>query len=80
MPSMDPDKWEKFLDKKGFKIQKKEFFYGFDFWTEEQNRGVVKKFLLKIFNKVVWKSKPFVKRNSKHYSPFCGIVATKAEK
>ncbi len=77
VPSMDPDKWEKLLLREGFEIEKKEFFYGFDFWVEEQKRNRVMIFLLNFFHKVVWKVKPFIKGNSKHYSPFCGIVARK---
>jgi 2-polyprenyl-3-methyl-5-hydroxy-6-metoxy-1,4-benzoquinol methylase len=74
--SMNPDKWEKVLGKE-FKVIYKGYFYGFDFWVEEQKRYFFQKIILKI----IFKTLPFIRKtvkiNSKHFSPFCGLIVKK---
>ncbi|MBI3500630.1 MAG: class I SAM-dependent methyltransferase [Bacteroidetes bacterium] len=75
--SMNPDKWEQLLIQEGFTIIDKGYFQGFDFWVEEQKRNQLKKFLIKVIYKVLPLLKKILIFNSKHFSPFCGIVAKK---
>lgn len=75
--AMNPNKWEKILKEEGFTIQYKGYFYGFDFWVEDQQRNKVQKYLIKYLLKIIYKIKPHINYNSRHYSPFCGIIAQK---
>lgn len=75
--SMDPYMWKKILINKGYEIIFCDWFGGFDFWVDKEKRNFLKKILLfiilitvKIIKLIPWK-------NSKLYSPFCGIIAKK---
>lgn len=75
--SMSPKKWNKILVSEGFVVQYKGYFYGFDFWTEDQNRSKANQAILNFLMKVFYKIKPHIKFNSRFFSPYCGIIAKK---
>jgi len=81
LPSMNPNRWKNILEKKGFIIRHYGYFGGYQFWVDgEVKRNKVTKVMLRItergisqLNKIV----RFFGWESKLYSSFCGVVATK---
>ncbi len=75
--AMNPDEWEKILKEMNYQIITKEYFGGFKFWVDIQNRNILQKILLFIFNKISIFLKNKIKRNNAAYSPYCLLVARK---
>jgi SAM-dependent methyltransferase len=74
-PSMQPEIWAGILRKNGYRIDWSGHFGHFDFWADKQKRN----FLQKLLAKVCTTLPRYLKwlPNSRHYSPYCGIIATK---
>jgi len=73
--AMNVEKWVDILAPYNFETIQKGYFGGFDFWLDEKEHALLKKFFLY----VLIKSKPLLKkilsRDNKMYSPFGGVIA-----
>jgi SAM-dependent methyltransferase len=79
IPAMQPEIWAKHLAKKGYKIEFSGYFGRFSFWVRMDNKSGLNKFLLIQWFRFAKIVSFFVRFESKHFSRFCGIVATKTK-
>lgn len=86
LESMNPDIWWEVLEKQGFHIICKWFYWGFDFWFDYQKRNFIIKYILyslyavKIITNKFWNLFWFTLfdlPNNKNYSPYCFALAKK---
>lgn len=76
VPSMDPRLWKKTLEPLGFEFVFYDYLGEFQFWVNDPPKGYIRR---KLFNQVLTQGPRLrrLKKNSKAYSPFCGLIAKK---
>ena len=75
--SMDPVKWKSILESLGCKVTYFGWFGHFDLWRENEPINIFKAILGKIIFVPMRILRKLPIKNSRYYSPFCGIVAEK---
>jgi SAM-dependent methyltransferase len=75
--AMDPDMWSKILIDEGFIVKFNGYFGGFEFWTESlAGKSYFRRIGRKLLGSLSFLVGNFMP-DSKHYSPYCGIIAQK---
>lgn len=77
LKSMNPDDWATYLQDKGFRIVRKDYIGGFDFWVDSQKYTFLQKIALRTLFSILPKLKKIFKKKSSIYSPYCGMIAIK---
>jgi 2-polyprenyl-3-methyl-5-hydroxy-6-metoxy-1,4-benzoquinol methylase len=76
--SMNPTKWKRLLEEKGYTVTYSGYFGGYSFWVDRtQKRTAINKLLLRVTEKVIYQFKKLFRFESSSFSAFCGIVAVK---
>jgi 2-polyprenyl-3-methyl-5-hydroxy-6-metoxy-1,4-benzoquinol methylase len=77
IPSMDPQKWSKHLQKKGFEIIYSGYFGGMNFWLSKQDLKGIKRLAYEILMRVLPRIGKLIPFESLIFSKNCGVVARK---
>ena len=75
--SMNPFVWKKELEKEGYKTLFCGYFGRYGFWVDKQKRNIFQKFMVKFLAKITEPMKKILRRDSRFFSPYCGIVMIK---
>jgi len=79
IPAMDIEKWIPILRSEGFEVICKDYFGEFHFWLSHENRGIVKKILIKGLKISRRPLSALFPGNSRLYSPYGGVIAKRIQ-
>jgi len=74
--SMNPELWSRIIESLGFETIYSGYFGAFEFWVDNEDRGIIQKAILKAVMSLS-KVMKMLPRDKMAYSPFCGLVARK---
>ena len=78
LEAMDPDRWCQVLRESGFEIIFSGYTGKFDFWVQEEERGTLSRFILRLL-RCVRPAASLLPGGKKSYSPYAVVLARKAE-
>jgi len=73
---MNPELWSRIIESLGFETIYSGYFGAFEFWVDNEDRGIIQKAILKAVMSLS-KVMKMLPRDKMAYSPFCGLVARK---
>jgi len=79
VPAMDIRKWKEILTAGGFDIIYAKYFGKFAFWTADENLTLISKLFVRILKKFRCPLNIILPKDTRIYSPFCGVIARKRD-